>query len=72
MITGLSHHINVSYRRLITQAIREYKKQGVKVGFCGQQPSDSPEFCQFLVSEGVDSISITPHSALKIYKHLSF
>ena len=72
MITGLSQHTNISYRRLINQSIREYKKQGVKVGFCGQQPSDSPEFCEFLVSEGIDSISVTPDSALKIYKHLSF
>lgn len=71
-ITGLSQHTNISYRRLISQSIREYKKHGIKVGFCGQQPSDSPEFCQFLISEGIDSISVTPDSALKIYKHLSF
>lgn len=69
-ITNLSQHTNISYRRLISQAIQVYRSYGIKVGFCGQQPSDSPEFCDFLISEGIDSISVTPDSCLKIYKHL--
>ena len=71
MITHLSNHRNVSYRRMISQAIKTYKKYNVKVGFCGQQPSDSIEFAQFLVNEGIDSISVVPDSVLKIYKMLS-
>ena len=69
-ITYLSNHENVSYRRLISQAIKEYKKRGIKVGFCGQQPSDSIEFCQFLIAEGIDSISVTPDSVLNTMKNL--
>ena len=60
MITHLSNHRNVSYRRMISQAIKTYKKYNVKVGFCGQQPSDSIEFAQFLINEGIDSISVVP------------
>ena len=70
-ITHLSHHTNLSYRRLISQAIQTYKKNGVKVGFCGQQPSDSEEFCKFLIEEHIDSISVTADSALKTIKNLS-
>ena len=47
------------------------KAHGVKVGFCGQQPSDSNEFCDFLIESGIDSISITPDSAIKTYSYLT-
>ena len=70
-ITELSDHNNISYRRMISKAIQSYKEYGVKVGFCGQQPSDSLEFALFLVKEGIDSISVTPDSGLKTYKMLS-
>lgn len=70
MITELSNHENTSYRRMISMAIKTYKDNGVKVGFCGQQPSDSLEFAQFLIDEGINSISVIPDSILKIYKNL--
>jgi pyruvate,water dikinase len=69
-ITYLSNDENLSYRRMISMAIKTYKEHGVKVGFCGQQPSDSLEFCKFLIDEGIDSISVTPDSALKTIKNL--
>ena len=70
-ITDLSQHTNISYRRLIQQAIQTYKDHGIKVGFCGQQPSDSLEFCQFLIDSGIDSISVTPDSVLNTINNLS-
>ena len=69
-ITHLSNDENLSYRRMISKAIKTYKEHNVKVGFCGQQPSDSLEFCQFLIDEGIDSISVTPDSALKTVSNL--
>jgi len=69
-ITYLSSDENLSYRRMISMAIKTYKKNGIKVGFCGQQPSDSIEFCNFLISENIDSISVTPDSALKTIRNL--
>lgn len=48
-------------RRLVTIAHEE----GVKVGLCGQAPSDYPEFAQFLVSCGIDSISFNPDALLR-------
>ena len=70
-ITHLSDNKNLSYRRLISKAIQDYKKYGVKVGFCGQQPSDSVEFCQFLIDEGIDSISVTADCVLKTINNLN-
>ena len=48
----------------------QYKSFGKKVGFCGQQPSDSIEFCNFLIEQKIDTISVTPDSALKTIKNL--
>jgi pyruvate,water dikinase len=45
--------------------IRTANDCGVKVGICGQGPSDFPDFAQFLVEEGIDSISVTPDSVVK-------
>ena len=67
----MTDHTNVSYRRMIKKAIHDYGNHDVKVGFCGQQPSDSKEFCKFLVDSGIDSISLTPDSLLSVHKHLS-
>ena len=49
----------------IAQAIRSVKQAGRKIGICGQAPSDYPEFAQFLVQQGIDSISLNPDSVLK-------
>jgi pyruvate,water dikinase len=70
-VTYLSDYNNVSYKRMISMAIKTYKENGVKVGFCGQQPSDSIDFCKFLIQEQIDSISVTPDSALLAIKNLN-
>ena len=70
-ITYLSDNKNISYRRMISMAIQTYKKNGIKVGFCGQQPSDSLEFCKFLIKEKIDSISVTADSAIKTIQNLN-
>jgi pyruvate,water dikinase len=62
---------NLAVKRSISHLIKVGKKMGVKVGICGQGPSDFPDFAQFLVKEGIDTISVTPDSLLKTLKALS-
>ncbi|ROV58049.1 phosphoenolpyruvate synthase [Vibrio ponticus] len=50
---------------LIEQVIRVAHQCGRKVGICGQAPSDHPDFAEFLVSCGIDSISLNPDSFAK-------
>ena len=69
-VSHLSDHKNLSYRRMISKAIKDYQSAGVKVGFCGQQPSDSIEFCKFLISEGIDSMSVIPESGINVINQL--
>jgi len=59
---------NPAVKRSISNLIKVAKKTKTKVGICGQGPSDYPDFAQFLVEEGIDSISVTPDSMLKTIK----
>ena len=52
-------------KRMVKLAIQSVKKHNRKIGICGQAPSDYPEFAQFLVEQGIDSISLNPDSVLK-------
>ena len=52
-------------KRMVKMAIEAAKKHNRKIGICGQAPSDYPEFAQFLVEQGIDSISLNPDSVLK-------
>jgi pyruvate,water dikinase len=56
---------NPAVMQFIAQAIRSVKQAGRRIGICGQAPSDYPEFAQFLVREGIDSISLNPDTVLK-------
>lgn len=51
--------------RTIAEAIGKAHEAGIKVGICGQAPSNYPDFAEFLVREGIDSISLNPDSFVK-------
>jgi len=51
---------------MIRSVIEEAHKAGAKVGLCGQAPSDHPEFAEFLVDCGIDSISVSPDSFVAV------
>ncbi|MCA9216690.1 MAG: phosphoenolpyruvate synthase, partial [Planctomycetales bacterium] len=54
-----------SVKASISSVIHAAKEAGRKIGICGQAPSDYPEFAEFLVEQGIDSISLTPDAALR-------
>ena len=51
-------------KRLIAQAVDRARAAGRKIGICGQAPSDYPEFAEFLVRCGIDSMSLNPDVVL--------
>lgn len=55
-------------KTLIKMAIEACNRQGKYIGICGQAPSDFPEFAQWLIDEGINSISLNPDS---IFQFLS-
>jgi len=56
---------NEAVRRMIAQVIRAAHSGGKPIGICGQAPSDFPEFAEWLVGQGIDSISLNPDAAIK-------
>jgi pyruvate,water dikinase len=56
---------NEAVKTLIRQVIKVARKKHVKIGLCGQAPSDYPEFARFLVEAGIDSISLAPDTIVK-------
>jgi pyruvate, water dikinase len=52
-------------KRAIAHLIEAAHKKGIPVGICGQAPSVYPEFTEFLVRCGIDSISLNPDTVVK-------
>lgn len=65
IISNLFDEKNEAAEKMISQVIRAAKKAGIKIGLCGQAPSDFPEYTQLLVENGIDSISFNPDAIIK-------
>ena len=64
-VAGVSNEKNAAVKALIKYLIEVGKKTKRKVGICGQGPSDFPDFAEFLLEEGIDSISLNPDTVIK-------
>lgn len=51
---------NLAVRRAVRHLIEVAHSEGKTVSICGQAPSVYPEFCEFLIKSGIDSISVNP------------
>lgn len=56
---------------MIKTVIKEAHDAGIKVGFCGQAPSNQPQFAQTLALMGIDSISVTPDSFVSVLRNVA-
>jgi pyruvate,water dikinase len=65
-LAGLFDEQDEAVKWMIENVIRSAHKAGAKIGLCGQAPSDHPEFAEFLVDCGIDSISVSPDSFLAV------
>jgi pyruvate, water dikinase len=65
MLAGVGNETDEAVKELIRQTIRICKERGKYIGICGQAPSDFPEFTEFLVKEGIESISLSPDTVIK-------
>ncbi len=70
-LSSLFDERNEAVKKMIAAVIDDAHKAGVKVGLCGQAPSDYPEFAEFLVAAGIDSISLNPDSVLQVLQQVA-
>ena len=62
LLAGLFDERDEAVKRMIADVIAKAHAAGIKIGICGQAPSNYPEFAAFLVGLGIDSISLNPDS----------
>jgi len=65
LVSKIGDERNSAVKEMIKKVISECKKRGKYVGICGDAPSSFEDFAQFLVREGIDSISLNPDSVIK-------
>jgi pyruvate,water dikinase len=65
LVSDLFNEENEAVKQLISLTINAARRNNIKVGLCGQAPSDIPEFAQFLVDEGIDSIAFNPDALIR-------
>ncbi len=62
---------NPAVKKTVVDIIKRAHKVNAKVGFCGQAPSDDPEYAAFLVNAGIDSISLNPDSVVNVIRSVA-
>ena len=70
-IAFLGDERNEAVKEMIRSVIRTCKKRNKYIGICGEAPSEWPEFADFLINEGIDSISLNPESVFRIITELN-
>ena len=68
MVAHLFDERNGAVEKMVAIAIEAAIRNGKKIGICGQAPSDYPEFAEFLVEKGINSISLNPDTVLQTTK----
>ncbi|WP_338805200.1 phosphoenolpyruvate synthase [Xenorhabdus griffiniae] len=71
VVSELFDERNEAVKQLLSMAIQAAKRQGKYVGICGQGPSDHEDFAQWLMKEGIDSLSLNPDTVVKTWVALA-
>ena len=64
LVSHIYDERNIAVKQMIQDVIKKVHKKKKKVGICGQAPSDFPDFAEFLVEQGIDSISLNPDTVV--------
>ncbi len=65
IVNKIANENDPAVKKLISQVIKICNQQNKYIGICGQAPSDYPDFADFLVKEGIQSISLNPDVVIK-------
>ncbi len=62
---------DAAVKRMLHMAIQACRKAGKYVGICGQGPSDYPDLAEWLMQEGIESMSLNPDTVVETWLHLA-
>lgn len=65
IVNKIANENNEAVKKFVSEIVKKVKEKGKYIGICGQAPSDFPEFAQFLIDIGIDSMSLTPDTVIK-------
>ena len=65
IVSHVANEKNPAVKKMIGTIIKKCKEKKKYIGICGQAPSDHPDFAQFLVEAGIESISLNPDTVVK-------
>lgn len=71
LLAPLFDERNDAIKVTVEELIKKAHKKGRKVGICGEAPSNYPEFAQFLVKAGIDSISLSPARVVELIRRIA-
>jgi len=73
--SGLIAHLfderDAAVKQLLSMAIKACRDQGKYIGICGQGPSDHPDLAQWLLDQGIESVSLNPDTVIETWLHLA-
>ncbi|MDX1443944.1 MAG: phosphoenolpyruvate synthase [Gammaproteobacteria bacterium] len=73
--SGLIAHLfderNDAVKALLSMAIQACRKQGKYIGICGQGPSDHPDLAEWLLEQGIESVSLNPDTVVETWMYLA-
>ncbi|HYP67252.1 MAG TPA: phosphoenolpyruvate synthase [Thiobacillaceae bacterium] len=70
LVAGSFDERNPAVKKLLAQVIEVGKQRGQYVGICGQGPSDHPDLAEWLVEQGISSLSLNPDTVVGMWKRL--
>ena len=71
LVAGGFDERNPAVKKLLAEAIAACKRQGKYIGICGQGPSDHPDLAEWLVEQGIGSISLNPDTVVATWRRLA-
>jgi pyruvate,water dikinase len=71
LVAGSFDERNPAVKKLLAEVIAVCRRRGKYIGICGQGPSDHPDFADWLVEQGIESLSLNPDTVLATWRRLA-
>jgi pyruvate,water dikinase len=71
IVANLFDERDPAVKKMLSMAIQAAKRKGKYIGICGQGPSDHPDFAEWLMQQGIDSVSLNPDTVVDTWLRLA-